>query len=119
MLLASAAVPLEMVAHAADLGLMFSAGRMFPERHRGGLFGAQRGSWNRTTPVGARVTFTPMKRGASGMAGEPEVFASGWLDEETGECCGRIVDTAQPSDGSLLVSDDAPVAIYRIPHQAQ
>lgn len=104
----------EMVAHAADLGLHFYTGTMFPERYRGGLFSAQRGSWNRTTPVGARVMFTPMKPDGSGMAGEPEVFASGWLDDETGEYFGRIVDVAQLPDGSLLVSDDTAGAIYRI-----
>jgi glucose/arabinose dehydrogenase len=92
---------------------------MFPERYRGGLFSAQRGSWNRTTPVGARVMFTPMKPDGSGMAAEPEVFASGWLDEETGEYYGRIVDVAQLPDGSLLVSDDTAGAIYRISYQAQ
>jgi glucose/arabinose dehydrogenase len=109
----------EMVAHAADLGLHFYTGTMFPERYRGGLFSAQRGSWNRTTPVGARVMFTPMKPDGSGMAAEPEVFASGWLDEETGEYYGRIVDVAQLPDGSLLVSDDTAGAIYRISYQAQ
>ncbi len=107
----------EMVAHAADLGLHFYTGTMFPERYRGGLFSAQRGSWNRTTPVGARVMFTPMKPDGSGMAGEPEVFAAGWLDDETGEYYGRIVDVAQLPDGSLLVSDDTAGAIYRISYQ--
>lgn len=109
----------EMVAHAADLGLTFYTGRMFPERYRGGLFSAQRGSWNRTKPVGARVMFTPMKPDGSGIAGEPEVFASGWLDEETGEYYGRIVDVAQLPDGSLLVSDDTAGAIYRISYHGQ
>jgi glucose/arabinose dehydrogenase len=104
----------EMTAHAADLGLTFYTGRMFPERYRGGLFSAQRGSWNRTVPVGARVMFTPMKPDGSGVAGETEVFASGWLDDDTGEYYGRIVDVAQLPDGSLLVSDDTAGAIYRI-----
>jgi glucose/arabinose dehydrogenase len=109
----------EMIAHAADLGLNFYTGTMFPERYRGGLFSAQRGSWNRTKPAGARVMFTPMKPDGSGMAGEPEVFASGWLDEETGEYYGRIVDVAQLPDGSLLVSDDTAGAIYRISYAAR
>lgn len=104
----------ETTAHAADLGLTFYTGRMFPERYRGGLFSAQRGSWNRTVPAGARVMFTPMKPDGSGVAGETEVFASGWLDDDTGEYYGRIVDVAQLPDGSLLVSDDTAGAIYRI-----
>lgn len=41
----------EEVAHAADLGLHFYRGSMFPERYRGAIFSAQHGSWNRTVPV--------------------------------------------------------------------
>ena len=48
----------EMAAHAADLGMTFYSGKMFPQEYRGGIFSAQHGSWNRTTPVGARVMFT-------------------------------------------------------------
>jgi len=80
----------EMVAHAAD----------------------QHGSWNRTTPVGARVMFT--KLDDEGNAAGTEVFADGWLLEDTGEYIGRPVDVAQLADGSLLVSDDFAGALYRI-----
>ena len=54
------AVPpmVETSAHAADLGMMFYQGRMFPAEYRGAIFSAQRGSWNRTTAVGARVMVT-------------------------------------------------------------
>ena len=102
----------EMTAHAADLGLTFYTGRMFPESYRGGIFSAQHGSWNRTTPVGARIMFTEVQE--DGSAGETRVFASGWLNEETGEYLGRPVDVVQFLDGSLLVSDDLVGAIYRI-----
>jgi glucose/arabinose dehydrogenase len=101
----------EMDAHAADLGLRFYTGTMFPERFRGGLFSVQRGSWNRTSPVGARVMFTSLK--PDGTADKTEVFAAGWLTPE-GEYLGRPVDVAQLPDGSLLVSDDTAGAIYRI-----
>ena len=47
-------------AHAADLGMSFYRGNSFPEQYRGGIFWAQHGSWNRTTPVGARVMFTAL-----------------------------------------------------------
>lgn len=100
------------VAHAADLGMRFYTGKMFPEKYRGGIFNAQHGSWNRTEPIGARVMYTPVNE--DGTAGEIEVFASGWLDEETGEYLGRPVDVEQYLDGSLLVSDDLTGAIYRI-----
>lgn len=102
----------EMDAHAADLGMMFYTGKQFPQKYRGGIFSAQHGSWNRTTPVGARVMFTALK--PDGSAGETSVFAEGWLDKDTGEYSGRPVDVAQLPDGSLLVSDDFAGAIYRI-----
>ena len=101
-----------MVAHAADLGLHFYTGKMFPAKYRGGIFSAQHGSWNRTTPVGARVMFT--KLNDEGGAESTEVFASGWLNESTGEYSGRPVDAVELQDGSILVSDDLVGAIYRI-----
>lgn len=102
----------EMAAHAADLGLTFYTGQSFPDKYQGGIFSAQHGSWNRTKPVGARVMFTPVK--ADGTSGKPEVFADGWLDEETGQYLGRPVDVKVYLDGSLLVSDDLAGAIWRI-----
>ena len=107
----------EFTAHAADLGMTFYTGKMFPEKWRGGIFNAQHGSWNRTTPVGARVMFTPVKK--DGSAGKAMVFADGWLDEDTGEYYGRPVDVAQYLDGSLLVSDDKAGAIYRIWYEGE
>ena len=101
-----------MDAHAADLGLVFYTGRQFPAKYQGGLFSAQHGSWNRTKPIGARVMFTSLK--TDGTADKTEVFADGWLDDETGLYRGRPVDVAVMKDGSLLVSDDFAGAIYRI-----
>lgn len=102
----------EMDAHAADLGMMFYTGKMFPEKYRGGIFSAQHGSWNRTTPIGARIMFTRLNE--EGAAAGTEVFADGWLDEETGEYLGRPVDVVQYLDGSILISDDTAGAIYRV-----
>jgi glucose/arabinose dehydrogenase len=104
-----------MVAHAADLGMTFYTGRMFPEKYRGGIFSAQHGSWNRTTPIGARVMFTSLNE--DGSANETVPFAEGWLVEETGEYLGRPVDVQQFLDGSILVSDDLAGAIYRISYE--
>src|SRR5215217_6406003 len=101
----------EMAPHAADLGMTFYSGQMFPQAYRGGVFNAQHGSWNRTTPAGARVMFTSLKE--DGTADKTEVFAEGWLTEN-GEYLGRPVDVAQLPDGSMLVSDDFAGAIYRI-----
>jgi glucose/arabinose dehydrogenase len=106
----------EEVAHAADLGMTFYRGKMFPEKYQGAIFSAQHGSWNRTTPVGARVMVTFVK--PDGTAEQSEPFAEGWLNSETGEYSGRPVDIAQLPDGSLLVSDDYAGAIYRISYEA-
>jgi glucose/arabinose dehydrogenase len=104
----------ETIAHAADLGMMFYTGRMFPEKYRNAIFSAQHGSWNRTEPVGARVMVTFID--AEGNA-TTEPFAEGWIDEN-GEYLGRPVDVAMLRDGSLLVSDDLAGALYRISYSA-
>ncbi|MGB0532774.1 MAG: PQQ-dependent sugar dehydrogenase [Paracoccaceae bacterium] len=101
----------EMDAHAADLGMSFYTGDVFPAKYQGGIFSAQHGSWNRTDPIGARVMFTGVN--PDGSVGETMVFASGWLNKN-GEYDGRPVDVAQMKDGSILVSDDFANAIYRI-----
>ena len=100
----------ETVAHAADLGMRFYTGNMFPDEYKNAIFSAQHGSWNRTEPVGARVmvTFIDEEGNAS-----TEPFAEGWIDEN-GEYLGRPVDVEQLRDGSLLVSDDLAGALYRI-----
>ena len=101
-----------MDAHAADLGLAFYTGKVFPAKYQGGLFSAQHGSWNRTTPIGARIMFTSLK--SDGTADKTEVFAEGWLDSDTGLYRGRPVDVAMMKDGSMLISDDFAGALYRI-----
>ena len=102
----------EFPAHQAQLGMSFYTGKKFPAKYRGGVFVAAHGSWNRTTPSGAEVQFVPIR--ADGTAGEMEVFASGFLDPDTGVYRGRPVDVVQMKDGSILVSDDFAGAIYRI-----
>lgn len=106
----------EQVAHAADLGLMFYTGKMFPAKYQGAIFSTQHGSWNRTVPVGARVMVTFLK--ADGHVAGPSIpFAEGW--NENGHYLGRPVDVEQYWDGSLLVSDDLVGAIYRIWYDGQ
>jgi len=106
----------ETTPHAADLGMNFYRGKMFPPKYQNGIFSAQHGSWNRTTPVGARVMFTSLK--ADGTAEKTEVFADGWLTSSN-EFLGRPVDVAQLADGSLLISDDYAGAIYRISYSGE
>ena len=100
----------ETVAHAADLGMMFYTGDMFPAEYKNAIFSAQHGSWNRTTPIGARVMVS-MIDDEGNVTTKP--FAEGWIDPN-GEYLGRPVDVAQMRDGSILVSDDLAGALYRI-----
>ncbi len=106
----------EMVAHAADLGMTFYRGTMFPAEYRGAIFSAQHGSWNRSSPVGARVMVTFLR--SDGSADHTQPFAEGWLDGD-GSYRGRPVDIAERPDGSLLVSDDFAGAIYRISYDGR
>jgi glucose/arabinose dehydrogenase len=99
----------ELGAHAAALGMRFYDGTSFPEKYRGGIFIAEHGSWNRTTPNGYRVMFVPMR---DGRAAGYEVFATGW---QSGPAAfGRPVDVEIAPDGALLVSDDRAGAVWRI-----
>ena len=101
----------EMVAHAADLGMMFYTGSMFPAKYKNAIFSAQHGSWNAVKPRGARVMVTFLD--AKGDAEKTEVFADGWMTE-IGTYLGRPVDVQQYVDGSILVSDDKAGVVYRI-----
>jgi glucose/arabinose dehydrogenase len=103
----------ETIAHAADLGMHFYTGNQFPAKYKNAIFSAQHGSWNRTTPVGARVMVTFIDDEGNAKI---EPFAEGWIDEN-GEYLGRPVDVAQLRDGSILVSDDLAGALYRISYE--
>lgn len=96
--------------HTAPLGMTFYTGTMFPEKYRNGVFIAEHGSWNRTQPIGYRVTFVPLE---GNKATGYEFFAEGWLTAN-GERSGRPVDVLQWPDGSILISDDFGDAIYRV-----
>jgi glucose/arabinose dehydrogenase len=106
----------EMIAHAADLGMMFYTGKMFPEKYHNAIFSAQHGSWNAVKPRGARVMVTFLDD--DGNAAKTEPFAEGWMNEN-GVYLGRPVDVQQYVDGSILVSDDKAGAIYRISYQGK
>lgn len=96
--------------HTASLGMRFYTGTLFPDEYHGGIFVAQHGSWNRTTPIGYRVVFVKME---NGKAVRFTPFASGFLQSNS-DVLGRPVDVQPMPDGSLLVSDDKQGAIYRI-----
>jgi glucose/arabinose dehydrogenase len=95
--------------HVAALGMIFYTGDMFPEEYKNQVLIAEHGSWNRTTPIGYRLTMVKLDDNESlGYS----VFANGWL--QNGRSWGRPVDILQLEDGSILVSDDSADTIYRI-----
>jgi glucose/arabinose dehydrogenase len=95
--------------HVAALGMRFYTGTMFPESYRQQIFIAEHGSWNRSTPVGYRITLVRLDHNRA-VSYEP--FAEGWL--QNGRPWGRPADVLVMPDGSLLVSDDRADVIYRI-----
>jgi len=96
--------------HVAALGMRFYTGTQFPEQYRGQIFIAEHGSWNRSSKIGYRVTLVRLDASRKPVSYEP--FAEGWLQGQA--AWGRPSDVQVAPDGSLLVSDDAAGAIYRI-----
>jgi glucose/arabinose dehydrogenase len=103
---------IELGPHVAALGMRFYTGKMFPSTYQNRIFIAEHGSWNRTVPVGYRVTTVTLE---GNKASKYDVFAEGWLDGAL--VYGRPVDVLVMTDGSLLVSDDRADAIYRISYR--
>jgi glucose/arabinose dehydrogenase len=103
---------MELGPHVASLGMRFYTGGMFPEGYRNQIFIAEHGSWNRSDPLGYRITLVRLK---DSRAVSYEIFAQGWLQD--GNASGRPVDLLVMPDGSLLVSDDKAGAIYRISYR--
>ena len=95
--------------HVAALGMRFYTGTMFPDLYRNQIFIAEHGSWNRTTPIGYRISLVRLQEN---RAVSYEIFAEGWLIG--GSAWGRPVDVLVMPDGALLVSDDRGGVIYRI-----
>lgn len=101
--------------HVAALGLTFYTGTMFPPEYKKRLFIVNHGSWNRTPdagPIGYRI-MTAVVEGQKVVKYEP--FAEGFLQGKL--AWGRPVDVLEMPDGSLLVSDDASGAVYRISYE--
>ena len=103
---------LKLGAHVAALGMKFYDGEMFPPHYKGNIFIAEHGSWNRSTPVGYRITRVVLQ---GDRPIRYEVFAGGWL--QNNKAWGRPVDVLVIPDGSLLVSDDRAGVIYRISYK--
>ncbi len=98
--------------HVAALGMRFYTGQIFPEKYRNQIFIAEHGSWNRSDPLGYRLTLVTLR---GNRAVSYETFAEGWLQGKSS--WGRPVDVQVMPDGALLVSDDKAGAVYRISYQ--
>lgn len=96
--------------HVASLGMRFYTGQMFPDEYRHQVFIAERGSWNRSVPIGYRVTLVRLDENGQALSYEP--FVEGWLQGD--QAWGRPVDVQVMPDGALLISDDTNNAIYRV-----
>ena len=103
---------MELGPHVAAVGMRFYTGKMFPDEYRNQIFVAEHGSWNRSTPVGHRVSLVRVENPRSPRY---QVFAEGWL--QGGRPWGRPVDVLVMPDGALLVSDDEAEVIYRISYK--
>jgi glucose/arabinose dehydrogenase len=95
--------------HVAALGMRFYSGSQFPKEYRQKIFIAEHGSWNRSQPIGYRISTVTVK---NGKASDYKTFAEGWL--QGASAWGRPVDVQPLKDGSLLVSDDEGGRLYRI-----
>ena len=98
--------------HVAAIGMRFYTGTMFPAEYRNQIFIAEHGSWNRSVPIGYRISLVRLE-GNKAVKYEP--FAEGWLQGSS--AWGRPADVLVMPDGSLLVSDDKADTIYRIAYQ--
>ena len=99
--------------HVAALGLKFYTGSMFPPDYRKQIFIAEHGSWDRSEPIGYRISLVRLQ---GNQPVKYETFAEGWL--LGGRAWGRPVDLLEMPDGSLLVSDDEAGVIYRISYRS-
>lgn len=98
-------------AHSAVLGITFlDRATRFPSDYRGDALVAMHGSWDRTIPTGAKVVRVHITKGRPTSYDD---FVTGWQRHD-GSRWGRPVDVLVAADGSVLISDDAAGAIYRV-----
>ena len=104
----------ELGPHVAAVGMRFYTGTMFPAAYRNQIFIAEHGSWNRSDPIGYRISLVRLKDNAPISY---EVFAQGWLQGRS--AWGRPADVLVMPDGALLVSDDRANVVYRISYEGE
>jgi len=105
---------LSYTAHAAPMQMTFYNKDHFPSEYRGDAFVAFRGSWNRSTPSGYKVSRIVFENGEPSRF---EDFVTGFLIDNNQAHFGRLVGLAIHADGSLLFTDDTNGVIYRVSYQ--
>jgi glucose/arabinose dehydrogenase len=105
---------LELMPHAAPLGLAFYTGTQFPPEYRNNLFVALHGSRAGLPAAGYRIV--RVRLGAGGV-GAVEDFSRGWRQDD--RVLGRPVDLVVGRDGGLYVSDDHADRVYRVTYSAR
>ena len=100
----------ELGPHVAPLGMRFYRGSMFPVEYKNQIFIAEHGSWNRSDPIGYRITLVRLDEKRKPV--KYETFLSGWLQDR--KVHARPVDLLEMPDGSLLISDDFGGKIFRV-----
>ncbi|MEI9931231.1 MAG: PQQ-dependent sugar dehydrogenase [Rhizomicrobium sp.] len=100
--------------HSAPLGFAFYDGKQFPAEYTGDAFVALHGSWNSGKPTGYKVVRVKFTNGRP--TGEYQDFLTGFWDGSSSpaKVWGRPVGVLVAKDGSLLISDDAGKAIWRV-----
>ena len=101
--------------HVAALGLAFSTpaiGAEFAE----GVFVGEHGSWNRSVPVGYKVSFVPFRDGRP--SGPPVDFVTGFRGTD-GKTRGRPVGVTVDPRGALIVADDLSNTVWRVTQTRQ
>ena len=96
-------------AHAAPLGMSFTADVLPPPYAAGALVGVH-GSWNREPPREPEVSFFPWQ---SGGLGDQQTLVGGF-QSGAGSRWGRPVAAVTGPDAAVYVTDDYADAVYRL-----
>ncbi|WNY59914.1 sorbosone dehydrogenase family protein [Borreliella bissettiae] len=102
----------ELPAHVAPLGIHFYQGNNFPKEYINKLFIAEHGSWNRSSPVGYKITTLDIDF-KNRTAKNYKTFLYGFLKPDNSKF-GRPVDIITYYDGSILFTDDFGNKVYRV-----
>jgi glucose/arabinose dehydrogenase len=96
-------------AHAAPLGMSFTAG-VLPQPYVSGALVGVHGSWNRQPPQAPEVSFFPWQ---SGQLGNQQTLVGGFQARD-GSRWGRPVAAVAGPDGAVYITDDYAGAVYRL-----